>query len=231
MPGQRGCLRADALLDVAVRADAEDPVVLHLRAEMGTQPPLGNRHPHPVGEALPKRPRGQFDAGSDVRAIALGVAGSQRSPHAKALELVEREVIAAEVQHRVEQHRAVACGEHKAVAIGPRRVLRVVAHKPGSEQVAHRRHRHRHARVAGVGPLYRVHRQHADRVDTQAVDVSSRVCTVSGSVTFPSSGRSLAARRHDSTAAFSFSSLPASPASARGPTPPNAIAALAVTRW
>ena len=60
-------------------------------------------------------------------------------PHwRKLLELVEREVVAAEVQHGVEQHRAVAGAKDEAVAVRPRRVGGVVLHDPREEQVGRR---------------------------------------------------------------------------------------------
>ncbi len=46
---------------------------------------------------------------------------------AEVLQLLDRQVVAGQVQQRVEQHRAVAVGQHEAVAVGPVRVGRVVA--------------------------------------------------------------------------------------------------------
>src|SRR5207302_5985087 len=122
-----GRLGGDALLEVAVRAEAEDVVVLDLGAELRAQEALRDRHAHAVGEALAERPGGDLDAGRDVPAVALRVAGRERPPLAEALDLVHRELIAGQVQDAVEQHRAVARAEDEAVAVWPRRVLRVVA--------------------------------------------------------------------------------------------------------
>ena len=52
-----------------------------------------------------------------------GWPGVLRAPLPELLELVEREVVAGEVQHRVEEHRRVARGEHEAVAVRPLRVV------------------------------------------------------------------------------------------------------------
>jgi hypothetical protein len=171
LAGQRGGLGGDALHEVAVGDDREDAVVLDLGAEVRAQEALGHRHPHAVGEALAQGTRGDLHAGRDVDAVALGVAGGQRAPLAEVLELVERQVVAAEVQHGVQEHRAVAGGEDEAVAVGPRRVCGVVLHDPREEQIGDGSHRHRQPRVPGVGCLDAVHGQRADGVDAQAVDV------------------------------------------------------------
>ena len=62
--------------------------------------------------------------------------------------------------------------EHEAVAVGPRRIGRVVAHVLAEEHVGDRRERHRGAGVAGVGLLHRVHGEAADGVDRERLDVS-----------------------------------------------------------
>ena len=62
MPGQRAGLVADALRQVAVGADGEDPVVAHVGAEAGPQVGLGDGHADAVGEPLAERPGGHLDA-------------------------------------------------------------------------------------------------------------------------------------------------------------------------
>ena len=60
---------------------------------------------------------------------ALRVARACGEPElAEALQLVEWEVVAGQVQQGIEQHRGVAGGEHEAVAVWPGRVGGVVAH-------------------------------------------------------------------------------------------------------
>ena len=171
LAGQRGRLGGDALHEVAVGDDREDAVVLDLGAEVRAQEALGHRHADAVGEALAQRPGGDLHAGRDVDAVALGVPGRQRAPLAEVLELVEREVVAAEVQHGVQEHRAVAGRQDEAVAVGPVRIGGVVLHDPREEQVGDGGHRHRQPRVPGVGRLDAVHGQRADGVDAEAVDV------------------------------------------------------------
>ncbi len=61
--------------------------------------------------------------------------------------------------------------EHEAVAVEPVRVGRVVLHQPRVEQVRDRRERHGSAGMAGVRLLDRVHRERADGVDAELVEV------------------------------------------------------------
>src|SRR5918996_4187611 len=84
--------------------------------EVLRQEPLGYGHPDGVGEALPQRSRRGLDPGG---VAALGVPGRARAPLPERLELLQRQVVAAEVEQRVEQHGGVAAGEHEPVAIGP----------------------------------------------------------------------------------------------------------------
>ncbi len=100
----------------------------------------------------------------------LGVAGGLRPPLAEVLQLFERQVVARQVQQRVEQHRAVAGGEQEAVAPLPLRVARVVAQEARPDDVGHRRGAERQARVARLGALDGVDGKRADRVDAELVE-------------------------------------------------------------
>ena len=77
--------------------------------------------------------------------------------------------IAGQIEQRIEQHRAVAGRQHEAVAVGPARVGGIEFEELREQ---HRRdvgHAHRHARMAGLGFLDRVHRQEADGVGHRRV--------------------------------------------------------------
>ena len=89
---------------------------------------------------------------------------------AEVAQLAERQVVAGQVQQRVEQHRAVAVRQHEAVAVGPVRIGRVVAQVPAPQRDGDVGHAHRRAGMAGVGLLHGVHRQRADRVGHQGRD-------------------------------------------------------------
>ena len=45
---------------------------------------------------------------------------------AEVLQLLHGQVVARQMQERINQHRAVTVGQHKAVAVAPMRVARVV---------------------------------------------------------------------------------------------------------
>ena len=72
--------------------------------------------------------------------------------------------IASEVEQRVKQHRAVTGREHEPVAVRPRRIGRVEAERFGKEHGGHVRHAHRHAGVARIGLLHRIHGERANRI-------------------------------------------------------------------
>jgi hypothetical protein len=80
------------------------------------QQALGERHADGVGQPLPEWSGGRFDAGGDPE---LGVTGRLRMQLSKALQLLDRQVVAAEMQQRVEEHRPMPVGEHETVAVGP----------------------------------------------------------------------------------------------------------------
>ena len=98
-----------------------------------------------------------------------------RLPLAEALQLLEREVVAGEVERRVLEDAGVAGGEDEPVAVRPVRVGRVVPHHVAVEDVGERRERHRGPRMARVRLLHAVHRQRPDRVDRQLLGVVRHV--------------------------------------------------------
>src|SRR5450432_3484676 len=91
--------------------------------ELRREQSLGERHAHGVGETLPQWPGRRFHA---RRYAHLGMAWRHRVQLPEALYFIERERIAAQMQQRVLQHRAVPVGQDEAVAIWPMRVGRVV---------------------------------------------------------------------------------------------------------
>ena len=134
-----------------------------------------NRSAIAIPTALPKPwPSGPVVVSTPGVSPYSGWPGVSRAELAELLDLVEADVVAGEVQARVEQHRRVAGREHEAVAVGPRRVGRVVLHHARVEHVGGRRERERRARVAGLRGLHRVDGQRADRVDAELGDVLLR---------------------------------------------------------
>ena len=140
--------------------DVETLAALFL-VELGGQQFLGQCHAHRIGNALPQRAGGGFHAGGDAhfrvtRCLAVQLA--------ELFELVHRQVIAGQVQERIDQHGAVAVGQHKPVAVGPQRVSRVVAQVAVPQDFGNFGHAHGRAGVAGLGGLHSVNRQKADGV-------------------------------------------------------------------
>ncbi len=162
MAGERGGLVADPLHQVAVRGDHPNPVVDRPVAETGGQQALRQRHADRGRDPLAERSRGGLDSrGVAVFRVARGAAAELAEP----ADLVHRHVgIAGQMEQRVEQHRAVAGGQHEAVAVGP------VGRRGIELQIAgeqHRRrvgHPHRHPGMAGLRRLHRVHGERADRI-------------------------------------------------------------------
>ena len=169
MPGERGRLGRDAFHQIAVAHDRIREVIHNGVArtiEVRGEKALGDGHADAVAKTLAERAAGGFDAG---RQAVLGMPRRPALPLAEVTQLLEREIVAGQVQQRVEQHRAVPGGEHEAVAVRPRGVARIVAQEARPKHIGHRGGAHRHAGMAGLGSLDRVHGQRADRVDAQLV--------------------------------------------------------------
>ena len=154
--GERKRFLADAFHEVAVAADAIGKVVddgLVLTVVDRSQMRLGDRHADRVADALPQRPGRCLDS---RRALRLRVSGRLASELSKVLDVVERNVVAREIEQRVEQHRPVAGREHEAVSVQPVGVFGIEPQMAGPERVGHGCGTHRHARMAGVRLLDRV---------------------------------------------------------------------------
>ena len=73
--------------------------------ELGSEQALGERHADAVRKPLAERTCRRFDAG---RYPELGMAGRLRMELTKVTQLVERQIVARQMQQRVLQHRAVS---------------------------------------------------------------------------------------------------------------------------
>ena len=96
---------------------------------------------------------------------AFGMAGGAAAELAEAFQLVERHVgIAGQMQQRVEQHRAVPGRQNEAVAVGPVGHGRIEIEEAGEQHGGDVGHAHRHAGMAALRRLDRVHGQRAQRI-------------------------------------------------------------------
>ena len=110
---------------------------------------------HAVGESLTLAKRAGCDFNARRFAI-LRVPWRVRSPLAELGKLRDRQVVAGQMQHAVEQCGGVAVRQHEPVTIGPERIRRVVLHDLVVEQVGDGRATERGARVAGLGRFHGV---------------------------------------------------------------------------
>jgi hypothetical protein len=83
---------------------------------------------------------------------------------AEMADFVDRQVVARQVQQRIQEHRAVAVRQHEPVAVGPVRIRRIVFEVVAPQHFGDFGHAHRHAGMAGIRLLHGIHRERADRV-------------------------------------------------------------------
>ncbi len=160
--GDRDRLVADPLHQVAVGGDDVGVVVDDVVAELCGHQPFGERHADGVAEPLAERTGGGLDAGGDE---VLRVPRRLRAELPEVPDLVHRHPLdAEEIEDRIEQHRAVAGGEHEAVAVGPARLGRVEFEVAGEQHGRDIGHAHRHAGMARFGAFNGIHGERADRI-------------------------------------------------------------------
>ena len=187
--GEGGRLGGDALHEVAVGDDAVDAVVDDLVSGpvvVLCKEFLRDGHADAVGEPLAERAGGHLGAGGKAK---LGVARGLALPLPELPDVVERELVAGEVEQRVQEHRGVAGGQHESVAVGPEGVGGVVLEEPVPQRIGHRGGAHRGAGMAAVRLLDRVDRKEADRIDGEVVDggggsLGRHAASLSGSAGF-----------------------------------------------
>ena len=162
--GERAGLVRDAFHQAAVAEEYISIViddVMAVAVELTGQRLLGDRHAHGIGDALAQRTGGGLNArGIAVLRMTRGL-GMQL---AEVLELLHRQVVAGEMQERIDEHRAVAVRQHETVAIHPLRVAWVVLEEIVPQHLGDVGHAHGSPGMSGVRLLHRVHRECADGV-------------------------------------------------------------------
>jgi len=83
---------------------------------------------------------------------------------AKILQLFDGQVIARQVQQGIDQHGAMAIGEHKTISVRPLGVAGIVLEIVIPENLGDVRHAHRRSGVARIGLLDRIHAQGTDGI-------------------------------------------------------------------
>ena len=154
----------DTFHEAAVAEERIGVVINNLVArtvELRCQGLLGNGETNGVGNALAEGAGGRFNA----RGVAIfGMARGLGVQLTEILDVVDGNVVTAQVQQGVLQHGAVTVGQHEAVPVGPLRVGRVVAQVIVPQYLGDIRHTHGRTRVAGLGFLNRIHAQRANGV-------------------------------------------------------------------
>ena len=97
------------------------------------------------------------------------MAGSDRTPLAKPLQIFDADLVAGQVQHGVEHGRRMPIGEHKAIAIAPFGVRRVVAHDLMKEEIHRGGIAQWRPRMSALCLFYGVHGEKPQRIDGQLI--------------------------------------------------------------
>ena len=162
--GQGSHFVGDAFHQAAVAQERIGVVVHNVVAravELRRQGFLGQRETNGVGNALPQRAGRGFDT---RRVTVFRVPRSLGVQLPEVLDVVNANVVPAQVQQGVLQHGAMAVRQYKTVTVGPLRVGRVVAQVIVPQYLGDIRHTHGRTRVAGLGFLNRIHAQRANGV-------------------------------------------------------------------
>ena len=155
-------LVVQALHQAAVAGDRPGAVVDQRVAEARVQMPFRHRHADRHRQPLTQRAGGRLHA---IQQEVLRMAGARAAQLAEPAQLVAGRVgIARQVQGRVDQHRPVTSRQHETVAVRPAGRGGVEAQELPPQHGGHVGHAHRHAGMAAVGRLDRVHGQRADGV-------------------------------------------------------------------
>ena len=126
---------------------------------------LGERHADRIGDTLAEWAGG----GLHTRGFApFRMAGGFGMQLPEGLQIIDGERIARQVQQRIEQHRAVAVGQHEAITIGPRWIGGVMHQEVAPQHLGDIGHAHGRARMAGIGGLHGIHAQSTNGVGQMA---------------------------------------------------------------
>ena len=153
---------ADTFHQAAVAHKYISVVVEHFHlgaVELSSQQFFCQRHANRITNTLPQRASGSFYARGNAH---FGVASGFAVQLAEVLQLAHWQVIASQMQQRVQQHGAVAVAQHKTIAVIPLWVCRIVAQMAAPQGYGHFSHAHRSSRMARVGFLNSIHSQCAN---------------------------------------------------------------------
>mmetsp|Transcript_16726 Transcript_16726/g.39386 ORF Transcript_16726/g.39386 Transcript_16726/m.39386 type:complete len:450 (-) Transcript_16726:31-1380(-) len=155
MPCKRRRLRGDTLLQAPVSSKAHNVVIndgVLGCVKLSGSHLLRNSVTNGVSNTLAERSRGGFHAWALVE---LGVPGGDRVQLAEGLDLIQRDH-AGHVQPAVQEHRTVASGKHKTVAVQPLGVSRVKGKQMTEQRSSDLGAAEREAQMAGTASVDRI---------------------------------------------------------------------------
>src|SRR5262249_36110260 len=171
---------SNSLHQAAISADGIDVVIENLKAGLvitPCKPLLRDGHSHARRNSLPQRTGSCLNPGDPM---ILGMSWSFAFELPEMTNVIQSDrgmtepfvisidrLCAGEMKGRPEQHRRVSVRKHEPIAVGPDRIFRIKPHNAIPDGVNQRGERHRCAGVPGLGLLYRIYRQGANRVDRQ----------------------------------------------------------------
>src|SRR5207244_7456061 len=127
-----------------------------------------------------------------------GVPGRMAPELPEALDFLERQVVAGQMEYAIEKEGAVPGREHEAIAIRPRWILRLVTQESRPQDEGGVRHSHRHPGMTGLRLFDRVQREEANGVDGQLLDGGGTAGRRYRAHVSPSLSRGLAQREKQS---------------------------------
>ena len=135
MSGEGCRLVGDPLHQVSIAdqriGEMIDELVLGSVKSCGQQT-FGKGEADGIGGSLSQRPGRRLDSGSIA---VFGVSRGHRTPLSEVPQLFKLQIVAAKMEHGVDQHRAVSRREYETVSIGPSRRFRVKFETAGEERV------------------------------------------------------------------------------------------------
>ncbi len=158
MSGKRSRFIRHAFHQIAVRADAVNKMVNNrktLLIKFRRQMFLRHCHSHAVGKTLPKR------SGRDFHAFGhkiFRMSGRLRMKLTEIFQFAHRQIIARQMQKRINQHRTVSGGKQKSIAVKPFRIFRIVTHKLRPQNISRRSHSQRQTGMPGIRLLHGIER-------------------------------------------------------------------------
>ena len=157
MAGKADRLVADAFHEIAIRRDDEGVVIDQAVAKARRRDALGHRHAHRRRNALAQRTGRRLDTSTMA---VFRMAGARAAQLAEALDVIKRDVLVTrQVQHRIQQHRAMTSRQHEAVAVRPARIARIEFQEACEQHRSDVSHAHRHAGMAASGRLNGINRE------------------------------------------------------------------------